>query len=109
VSHIGVFGNVDVGSALLRACFDTGVPVLWFSWGGWFTGFASGILQKNVTLRMRQHRAAAIGAPELASAFVTGKIWNARTLVRRRRPGDRFRPLRRVLAPASLRTARACS
>src|SRR5205823_2573124 len=38
---------------------------------------------KNIDLRIRQHRAAAIGAPELASAFVTAKIRNARTLLRR--------------------------
>jgi len=34
-------------------------------------------------LRMHQHRAAAIGAPELAGALVAGKIRNSRTLVRR--------------------------
>jgi CRISPR-associated protein Cas1 len=83
VSHIALFGNVDVGSALLRACFDEGIPVLWFSTGGWFCGAASGASLKNVGLRIRQHRAAAIGAPELASAFVFGKIKNARTLIRR--------------------------
>lgn len=83
VSHIALFGNVDAGAALLRACFDQGVPVLWFTAGGWFSGVASGMLAKNVTLRIRQHRAAAIGAPELASAFVAGKIRNSRTLIRR--------------------------
>lgn len=38
---------------------------------------------KNVELRMRQHRAAAIGAPSLAASFVAGKIRNSRTLIRR--------------------------
>jgi CRISP-associated protein Cas1 len=28
VSHIGLFGNVDVSSALLRACFEAGIPIL---------------------------------------------------------------------------------
>jgi len=28
VSHLAVFGNVDVGSAVLRACFEAGIPVL---------------------------------------------------------------------------------
>lgn len=88
VSHIGVFGNVDVGSALLRASFEAGIPILWFSFGGWFAGFASGMPPKNVELRIRQHRAASIGAPELASAFVVGKIRNSRTLLRRH-GGDR--------------------
>lgn len=83
VSHIGVFGNVDVGSALLRECFESGTPVLWFTMGGWFSGLATGMPPKNVELRMRQHRAASIGAPELAAAFVGGKVRNSRTLIRR--------------------------
>lgn len=93
VSHIGVFGNVDVGSALLRACFDAGVPILWFTAGGWFSGFATAMPPKNVELRIRQHRAAAIGAPELASAFVAGKIRNGRTLLRRHGAGELRREL----------------
>ena len=36
VSHVAVFGNVTVGSSLLRICFDAGVPILWFTAGGWF-------------------------------------------------------------------------
>jgi CRISP-associated protein Cas1 len=88
VSHVAVFGNVTVGSALLRECFDAGIPVLWFTSGGWFSGFASGMPSKNVQVRIRQHRASAVGAPELAAAFVTGKIRNSRTLVRRHGGGD---------------------
>jgi len=38
---------------------------------------------KNVQVRIRQHRASAVGAPELAAAFVSGKIRNSRTLIRR--------------------------
>lgn len=83
ISQIAVFGNVDVGSALLRACFDSGIPVMWFAMGGWFSGVAAGMPPKNVELRIRQHRAAAIGTPELAAAFVAGKIRNSRTLIRR--------------------------
>ncbi|MGH2969605.1 MAG: CRISPR-associated endonuclease Cas4g/Cas1g [Solirubrobacteraceae bacterium] len=83
VSHVAVFGNVTVGSALLRECFDAGIPVLWFTHGGWFSGVATGMPPNNVNVRMRQHRAAMIGAPELAAAFVAGKIRNARTLIRR--------------------------
>lgn len=83
VSHVAVFGNVDVSSALLRAFFEAGVPVLWLSSGGWFTGFALGMPSKNIEVRIRQHRAGAIGAPDLAGAFVAGKIRNSRTLLRR--------------------------
>ena len=83
VSHVAVFGNVDVGSALLRECFDMGVAVLWFTHGGWFSGLAQGMPPKNVWVRMRQHRAAAVGAAQIAAAFVAGKIRNQRTLLRR--------------------------
>lgn len=83
VSHIAVFGNVDVGSALLRECFDAGIPVLWFTHGGWFSGFAQGMPSRNVVVRMRQHRAALVGATRIPRAFVSGKIRNQRTLLRR--------------------------
>jgi CRISP-associated protein Cas1 len=83
VSHIAVLGNVDLSSSLLRACFETGVPVLWFTAGGWFKGVATGMPPKNVAVRMRQHRAATLGSPELAARFVAGKIRNCRTLLRR--------------------------
>lgn len=83
ISHLAVFGNVDVGSALLRALFEAGTPVLWFSSGGWFSGVATGMPSKNIELRIRQHRAFAVGAPEIAAAFVSGKVRNSRTLLRR--------------------------
>lgn len=83
VAHLAVFGNVDVGSALLRECFDAGIPIMWFTHGGWFSGVAQGMPSKNVAVRMRQHRAAAIGDITFAQAFVTGKLRNQRTLLRR--------------------------
>ncbi len=100
VSHVAVFGNVTVGSAVMRACFDAGVPVLWFSGGGWFSGFATAMPPGNVQVRMRQHRAAAIGAPEMASAFVAGKIRNSRTLLRRNARADAVRTLAQLAALA---------
>ncbi len=93
VSHVAVFGNVDVSSSLARACFETGVPVLWFTAGGWLKGFAMGMPPKNVAVRMRQHRAATLGSPEIASRFVAGKIRNCRTLLRRHSGGDCARVL----------------
>lgn len=97
VSHIAALGNVDVGSALLRECFDAGIPVLWMTMGGWLRGAAVGMPSRNVAVRMRQHRAAAIGAGALASAFVAGKLRNQRTLLRRH-GGDAVRPVVAQLA-----------
>lgn len=83
ISHVAVFGNSSISSALLRELFDRGVPVLWLTYGGWLAGATIGMPPKNVELRQRQYRAATLGAPELAATFVTGKIRNARTLLRR--------------------------
>lgn len=80
ISHIAVFGNADVSSALLREMFDHGTLVVWLTYGGWFTGIATGMPPGNVEVRIRQHRAAALGAPELAGALIAGKIRNGRTL-----------------------------
>ena len=105
VSHVAVFGNVDVGSALLRECFDVGIPVLWFTHGGWFSGVAQGMPSKNVAVRMRQHRIAAIGDVTFAQAFVSGKIHNQRTLLRRH-GGAEAKPAVAQLQ-ALMRTARS--
>lgn len=83
ISHVAAFGNVDVGSALLRELFDRGVPILWLTYGGWLSGVATGMPPGNVELRMSQHRAAMVGDCRYASAFVDGKIKNQRTLLRR--------------------------
>lgn len=100
VSHVAVYGNVTVGSALLRECFDAGIPVLWHTAGGWFSGVATGMPLGNVELRMRQFRAAALGAGELASAFVAGKVRNARTLIRRHGGPDASRAVSQLGALA---------
>lgn len=100
VSHICLFGNADIGSALLRDCFEEGIPVLWFSAGGWFRGIATGLPPGNIAVRMRQHRLAQIGAPDLAGAFIGGKIRNARTLLRRHGGDSAARVVKQLAALA---------
>lgn len=100
VSHIAVFGNVNVGSSLVRTCFESGIPVLWLTYGGWLRGYAAGPGPGNVQARIRQHRAAQIGEPWLPSAFVAGKITNCRTLIRRHAKGDVQRSLAQLAALA---------
>lgn len=88
VSQVSVFGNATVSAAAMRTCLETSIPVLWFTHGGWFQGFAISTYGGNVQLRIQQHRAAAVGAGSIASAFVAGKIRNQRTLVRRHGGSD---------------------
>ncbi|MDH7516281.1 MAG: CRISPR-associated endonuclease Cas1, partial [Bacteroidota bacterium] len=88
VSHIGVFGSVHVTTPALSECFARGIPVLFFSMGGWFKGIAHGMAHKNVELRWAQYEAArdAVRSLEFSRRFVSAKILNARTLLLRNHP-----------------------
>ncbi|MCC7106220.1 MAG: CRISPR-associated endonuclease Cas1 [Chloroflexi bacterium] len=85
VSHLAVYGNVQVSTQAIRELCDRNIPVCYFTYGGWFQGITFGMAHKNVELRCRQHAAAA--APEvslpIARQIVFGKIKNCRTLLRR--------------------------
>lgn len=83
VSHIAVYGSGQVSTQLLKACFKREIPVLWFSYGGWFDGMAVGLPSKHVELRRRQVAIAHNGSTAIAATVVRGKILNARTLLRR--------------------------
>lgn len=88
-SQVCLFGNVQITTQALRTCMDRGIPVAFFSGGGWFVGRALGHDSKNVSLRLAQYRAAT--SPEaclrLARGLVVSKILNCRTLLRRNAKG----------------------
>jgi CRISPR-associated protein Cas1 len=85
VSHVSVFGNVQVSAQAIRGLVARGALILHFTYGGWLSAVTSGPDQRNVLLRLSQYRLAddAGGALALARAFVWGKIRNQRTLLRR--------------------------
>lgn len=84
-SHVALYGNVHITTPTLRRLIERGVPVLFFSYGGWFVGQTMGHDSKNVELRVAQYRATqdARQCLRLARGFVTSKILNCRTLLRR--------------------------
>lgn len=84
-SHVSLFGNVHVSTPALRKLVDRGVPLLLFSYGGWFSGQVTGHDSKNVELRLAQYAASqdAHRCLQLARGFVASKILNCRTLLRR--------------------------
>ncbi len=90
VSQVCLFGNVLVTAQALRELASEGVPICHFSYGGWFCALTSGLIHKNVELRMAQFAAAdqPARALNLARQFVLGKIKNCRTLLRRHRDDD---------------------
>lgn len=90
VAQLCLFGNIQITTQALHELLDRGIPVCFFTTSGWFRGLASGLIHKNVELRIEQFAAAASPpqALALACAFVAGKIHNARTLIRRNAEHD---------------------
>ena len=85
VSHLSLFGNVQVTAQALRELCARNIPVCHFTYGGWFSGITNGMSHKNVELRCRQYVDAMTPetALSIARQMVFGKIKNCRTLMRR--------------------------
>lgn len=83
--HLGIFGPVQLSTAVVQVLCECDVPITWFTFGGWFYGMTRGHSLKNVFTRIEQFRHAA--DPELsliqARVFIYGKIRNQRTLLMR--------------------------
>ncbi|MDA1277907.1 MAG: CRISPR-associated endonuclease Cas1 [Verrucomicrobia bacterium] len=85
VSHVALFGNIQISTQAIQSLCEMEVPVTYFSMGGWFYGITRGHGLKNVFLRMEQFRTARdeMACLSLARQFVHGKIRNHRTLLMR--------------------------
>jgi CRISPR-associated protein Cas1 len=85
LSHVALFGNIQISTQAIQSLCDQEIPVTYFSMGGWFYGITRGHALKNVFLRMEQFRLARDEATclSLARRFVHGKIRNHRTLLMR--------------------------
>lgn len=85
VSQVSLFGNVQISSQALREIVDRGIPVCHFNYGGWLHAMTTGQSHKNIELRIAQFAAAgdAERSISLARGFITAKIKNCRTLLRR--------------------------
>jgi len=87
-SQICLFGSIQITTQALSEAVARGIPVLFFSSGGWFRCIAHGMSHKNAELRIAQFSTAASqkASLELAQAFVRTKIENCRTIIRRNHP-----------------------
>jgi CRISPR-associated protein Cas1 len=85
VSHVALFGNIQISTQAIQTLCEAEVPVTYFSMGGWFYGITRGHELKNVFLRLEQFRQAQDPAVclRLARQFVHGKIRNHRTMLMR--------------------------
>jgi CRISPR-associated protein Cas1 len=84
-SQLNLFGNVQLSAQALRELAAREIPILHLSYGGWLTAVTTPPPHKNIELRRRQFASASDPAMclALARAFVSGKIRNSRTLLRR--------------------------
>lgn len=84
-SAVSIYGNVQVTTQAARALLDRGVPLAYFSFGGWFQGVLSGHESKNVELRVAQTMAVRdpAFALRMSRGVVAAKIRNQRTMLRR--------------------------
>jgi CRISPR-associated protein Cas1 len=84
-NQLCLFGNVQLSAQALHELAGRDVPIIHMSYGGWLTAVTTPPPHKNIELRRRQFRAADDRefCLRLARAFVSGKIRNARTLLRR--------------------------
>jgi CRISPR-associated protein Cas1 len=85
VSHVVLFGNIQISTQAVQLLCDRDVPLTLFSMGGWFYGITRGHSLTNVLTRIAQFRHAADPANclRLAQQFVRGKIHNQRVLFMR--------------------------
>ena len=109
MSELVVLGNVQVTTAALQELMRRGVPVCWMTASGWFLGATTGFGHGDGALRAAQHAAASDRSRRLAFArsWVTAKIRNARTLLRRNGQGAAARTTVRDLAGLADRADRA--
>nr|NIQ05525.1 CRISPR-associated endonuclease Cas1 [Candidatus Korarchaeota archaeon]NIU83250.1 CRISPR-associated endonuclease Cas1 [Candidatus Thorarchaeota archaeon]NIW13595.1 CRISPR-associated endonuclease Cas1 [Candidatus Thorarchaeota archaeon]NIW51697.1 CRISPR-associated endonuclease Cas1 [Candidatus Korarchaeota archaeon] len=85
VSQLSIYGNAYITIPTLKELMQRGIPVCYFSFGGWFYGISKGLTHKNVELRIAQYKTATdtSASLKLSRSFVKGKIENCRTMLRR--------------------------
>jgi CRISPR-associated protein Cas1 len=85
ISQLNLMGNIQVTTQVTQLLCEAGIPVCYFSQGGWFYGITTGMATKNVFLRQAQFRLAAEAwfCLKLARRLVAGKVRNQRTMLLR--------------------------
>ena len=85
ICQVNLMGNIQLSTQAIQALCEAGVPICYFSQGGWFYGITTGLNSKNVFLRRTQFRLAEQEwfTLKLARRLVAGKIRNQRTLLQR--------------------------
>ena len=96
VSQVNIMGNVQVTTQAIQSLLQAEIPVVYFSYGGWFQGLTQGVGLKNIMWRREQFRCADRFefCLRFARKLVSAKIQNQRTLMMRNHiepPADALR------------------
>ncbi|MCA1229827.1 CRISPR-associated endonuclease Cas1 [Saccharopolyspora sp. 6M] len=83
VQAVVVHGNVDLSGGLIRELLWRSLPIAWCSSTGRVIGSAGSTSSPNADVRLHQHVASGHGRLDLAREFVSAKIANQATLLRR--------------------------
>jgi CRISP-associated protein Cas1 len=85
ICQVSLFGNIQLTTQAVQALCEAGVPICYFSLGGWFYGITNGLNQKNVFLRRTQFAMAEEEwfALRISRRLVAAKVRNQRTLLMR--------------------------
>lgn len=109
ISELVVLGNVHITTPALHELMRRGIPVNWMTASGWFLGATTGFGHGDGSLRAAQHAVAA--DPErcllFARPWVSAKLKNCRTLLRRNGRGREARVAVRRLAKLAERAMAA--
>ena len=105
ICQVNLMGNIQITTQAVQNLCDAGVPICYFSAGGWFYGITTGMNTKNVLLRKSQFVLADQDwfCLRLAKSLVAGKIRNQRTMLLRNHtepvPAD-LREMKRIAGKA---------
>ena len=85
INQVNLLGNIQISTQAVQTLCEAGVPISYFSMGGYFYGITTGMNTKNVALRRSQFRLAdsAWFPLSLARTLIAGKIRNQRTMMQR--------------------------
>lgn len=85
INQVNLFGNVQVSTQAIGVLMTEEIPLIYFSFGGWFRGMTQPVGLKNIMWRREQFRGADDErfCLQLARDLVVGKIRNQRTMLMR--------------------------
>ena len=90
ISQVVLFGHCGMSTPALHECCKRQIPVTFMSYGGWFVGHCVGTGHHNVQTRAAQYQVSfnQEASLQLARQFISAKIQNCRTLLRRNWKGN---------------------